>query len=344
MQFSHIEVSPEIGYLLFCEKLEVFMSQQLDLCKRYEIKALLSVGKSQKEIAKYIGVDPSTICRELKRNRSRRGYRPQKAQELADNRKAAIPKKIKMTPELIEEIENLITMDYSPEQVQGELINKGLPSISPETIYKHIYADKANGGMLFTHLRIAEKPYRSRLGKNDKRGKIKDRVSIDKRPAVVDENSEIGHWEIDTVQGAQKKGYLVTIVERKTKFSLIGFSDNKKATSIADITISLLRPYKKHVRTITADNGLEFAEHKLISHKLKTDFYFAHPYHSWERGLNENTNGLIRQYFPKKEPILNVSSEKLRFVMNRLNNRPRKILGFAKPYAMFKHEIKQLHS
>ena len=166
------------------------MSQQLDLYKRYEIKALLSSGKNQKEIAKYIGVHPSTISRELKRNKSRRGCRPKKAQEIAEERKKAIPKRIKLTSEIIIEMEKLIRLDFSPEQVQGELINRGFCSISPETIYNYIYEDKKSGGDLHTHLRIAKKPYRSRLGKRDKRGKIKDKVSIDERPSIVDDNTE----------------------------------------------------------------------------------------------------------------------------------------------------------
>jgi transposase, IS30 family len=344
MQFERIERSPEIGYLSFYDKLEVFMSQQLDLFKRYEIKALLAVGKNQQEIAAYIGVHPSTVSRELKRNVSLRGYRPQKAQEIADERKSLIPKKKKLTDELVKKINSLIELDYSPEQVQGELINEGLTSVSPETIYKHIYKDKASGGKLYVHLRIAEKPYRSRLGSKDKRGRIKDRVSIDERPLVVEGNSEAGHWEIDTVVGAKRKGYLVTIVERKTKFSLIGFSETKKSDVVANITIALLKPYKKLVKTITSDNGLEFADHKRIAKSLKAGFYFANPYSSWERGLNENTNGLIRQYFPKKEPISNVTQNELSFVMSRLNYRPRKILGFATPYAMFKNEMKLLRS
>ncbi len=166
-------------------------------------------------------------------------------------------------------------------------------------------------------------------------GQIRGRVSIDERPAIVNAKQRIGDWEIDTIIGKNHKGVLLTAVERKSKFTLIKKLANKKADRMANATVNLLGPYQKKVFTITSDNGKEFANHDRIAKELKTGFYFAHPYHAWERGLNENTNGLIRQYFPKKSSFDNITDDQVQMVMNRLNNRPRKTLGFATPIEMF---------
>jgi IS30 family transposase len=210
-----------------------------------------------------------------------------------------------------------------------------LPRISHETIYQHILQDKYEGGYLYKHLRQSNKKRKKRYGSNSKRGQIKNRISIAERPSVVDAKARIGDWEIDTVIGKHQQGVLITLVERISKFTLIKQVANKTAEAVTARVISILKNIKHKVLTITADNSKEFAYHKQISMALKLDFYFAHPYHSWERGLNENTNGLIRQYFPKKTSFDSINDNDVETAMERLNSRPRKTLGFKTPNNIF---------
>src|SRR5690606_2638364 len=182
-----------------------------------------------------------------------------------------------------------------------------------------------------SYLRRQGKKYDKRRNGKSTRGHIKNRVSIDDRPSVVDDKSRVGDWEIDTVIGKGHSGALVTIVERRTKFTVSKQVDSKSAAAVTQATIALLKPYKDVVHSITADNGKEFAYHEKISKALSTDFYFAHPYSSWERGLNENTNGLLRQYFPKSTDFKTVTQAEVKRAVTRLNSRPRKSLGFKTP-------------
>ncbi len=308
---------------------------QLTQDHRYQIYAFLKANFSQSAIANEIGVHKSTISRELKRNRGMKGYRPKQAHVIAVIRRQKAPKLMKLTPETVALIDSLIQVDFSPEQVSGFLKLIYNLWISHETIYKHLLDDKAKGGILYKHLRLARRKRKKRYGSYERRGQIPDRVSIDERPAIVDTKKRIGDWEIDTMIGKNHKGILLTIVERKSKLTLIQKLPSKHAELVTDAMVDLLSPYKKKVRTITVDNGKEFANHKQIKKELKTKVYFAHPYHSWERGLNENTNGLIRQYFPKKSSFEAITDEKIKLVMNRLNNRPRKTLGFKTPNEVF---------
>ena len=287
------------------------------------------------DIAKEIGVHKSTISRELKRNRGKKGYRPKQANIKAYTRRLQAAKFIKLTPYLVTIIDEMIQHELSPEQVSGRLKRNHNIKISHETIYKHLVIDKATGGTLYKHLRRFNKKYKKRYGSYDRRGQIPDRVSIDKRPAIVDAKTRIGDWETDTIIGKNHKGAILTIVDRKSKITLMHKLPNKRADLITDAMVNLLLPYQNKVYTITTDNGKEFAKHKEIAKKLKANVYFAHPYHSWERGLNENTNGLIRQYFPKKLNFDEITQKEIQFVMNRLNNRPRKLLGFATPNEVF---------
>ncbi|MBW2202491.1 MAG: IS30 family transposase [Deltaproteobacteria bacterium] len=193
--------------------------------------------------------------------------------------------------------------------------------MSHETIYKHIWSDKKHGGTLYKHLRQSSRKNRKRYGTKQRRGRIKDQVSIDLRPPIVDAKARIGDWEIDTITGKNSKGYLITVVERKSKLTLIKRVPDRQSEQMAKAIAQLLRPYKDNVLTITADNGKEFTQHKKISKSLKADVYFAHPYHAWERGLNENTNGLLRQYFPKKMDFRKIDDKSIDHAMERLNNR-----------------------
>jgi IS30 family transposase len=241
-----------------------------------------------------------------------------------------------MIPELIGWIEKKLNEEYSPEQISGTMHRDIGVRVSHERIYQHIWQDKKQGGDLYRKLRIAGvKKRRKRYGKKDWRGKIPNRVDIDQRPAIVEKKIRIGDWEADLVSGSHHRGFLVTLVERKSKFTLIGRVSHKKSEYVKVEIARLMIPYKDVVRTITYDNGREFSEHEHVNKHLGCESYFAKPYHSWERGLNENTNGLIRQYFPKASDLRGVSDENLAFVMERLNNRPRKTLAFKTPIDIF---------
>jgi len=312
---------------------------QLTQGQRYQIYAFLKAGFLQTQIASEIGVHKSTISREIRRNRGKKGYRPKQANLLAGNRRQNVKKHIKMMPEVIALIEELISEDFSPDQVSGFLARNHNINISHERIYQHILNDRINGGSLFKHLRQSHKKRKKRYGSYSRRGQIKDRISIDERPSIVDSKKRIGDWEIDTIIGKNHKGTLLSIVERKSKFTLIAKLKDKSAEIAADAAIDLLKPFANKVLTITADNGKEFADHKHINKSLKADVYFAHPYHSWERGLCENTNGLIRQYFPKGSDFNPIKQKHVQMVMDRLNNRPRKLLGYKTPNEVFFNTI-----
>ena len=236
-----------------------------------------------------------------------------------------------MTPDMITVIESKLRVEWSPEQISGWLLYDQDLLISHESIYLHIWADKRAGGDLFTYLRHQGKKYNKRRNGKSTRGQIKNRVSIDDRPQVVDDKSRIGDWEIDTVIGKGHSGALVTIVERVTKLTVSSRVNSKSAADVTQATIALLKPFEDVVHTITADNGKEFAYHEEISKALSTEVYFAHPYSSWERGLNENTNGLLRQYFPKNTDFKKVEQIEVRRALRRLNSRPRKDLDFKTP-------------
>ena len=308
---------------------------QLTENERYQIYALKKAGLSQQEIAEQLKRNPSTVSRELIRNRGLRGYRPRQAQQLSDKRRKTAKKARKITDEVKEKVEALIRQELSPQQVVGYFRKHEGLSVHHETIYRLIYADKQNGGTLYEHLRVISKPYRKRYGSYDRRGKIRNRVSIEERPAVVERRNRIGDWEGDTVIGKGRKGALLTLVERKSLYTVIRRLTGKHADLLAEAAINAMTDMKEKVKTITFDNGLEFSAHELIAEGLETDIYFAHPYASWERGINENTNGLIRQYFPKDTNFNEVTDEEVQFVMDRLNARPRATRDFKSPNEIF---------
>lgn len=306
--------------------------QQLTEGKRYQISVLLGQGYRAANIAKTINVHRSTVYRELNRNGSSDGYHPGHAQQQVMDRRATATK-YKVSSLTIEYVELGLSLHWSPEQISGvgRLIDM---QVSHEWIYRHIAADKVAGGKLYKALRQGHKRYRR--GVNTKRCVIPDPRSIDDRPEVVDEKERFGDWEVDTVLGKQGTGALVTLAERKSRMYLVRKVDAKRAVDVRDAVIDMLKPYAATVRTITADNGSEFVEHKAIAEALNIDFYFAHPYSSWERGLNENFNGLLRQYIPKGIDLRLVSAEDVRRAEQRLNLRPRKCLGFRQPEVVFR--------
>ena len=306
---------------------------QLTQEQRYQIYALKKTSHNQTEIASVIGVHKSTVSREFKRNRGVRGYRPKQAHEKAIERSSD-----KVKPRLKASdwncIEGLIKLDWSPDQIASRLGREKEIQVSHEWIYQHIYADKRLGGDLHLHLRCRKKR-KKRYGSYDRRGELPNRVSIDKRPSVVDSRQRIGDWEGDTIIGKGHKGALVTLVDRKSLYTLIEPVERKRANDVKDRIVQSMSAYKQWVHTITFDNGKEFAEHEEMAKKLDARIYFAHPYASWERGVNENTNGLIRQYFPKTRNLTTVTRQEVEHTMTRLNNRPRKKLEYMTPYEIF---------
>jgi len=305
--------------------------KQLTYEQRCQIYALKKTNNSQQVIADFIGVNQSAISRELKRNSGQRGYRFKQAQALSDKRRFASTKALKMTGSLILLINEKIKIRWSPEQISGWLETEKIIKLSHETIYQHIWSDKKSGGQLYRYLRRQGKAYQSRAKSQAGRGHIINRVSIDERPVIVDEKSRVGDWEIDLVIGKGHSGAIVTIVERSLSFTVSKRIFDKKADTVTKATIDLLKPYKDVVHTITADNGKEFAYHEKMTKALEAPVYFADPYCSWQRGLNENTNGLLRQYWPKDTDFKKISASEVTAVLLELNNRPRKKLGFKTP-------------
>lgn len=302
--------------------------KHLTQAQRYQISALLKTGISQSHIARIVEVDKSTINRELKRNKGKRGYRPKQANTFACARKAKNSKTI--TDLAWSYIEELLKRKYSPEQITGRLRYLGWKDVpSHERIYQYIYAQKKAGADLYKHLRC-QKTYRKRgYANHDRRGQLSEREGIEHRPYAANNRQRLGDYEGDTMVGKGHKGVLVTLVERKTRETKIKALPNRKAHNVLKACIALLSCEKP--LSITFDNGKEFAYHQQIAAQLNTHIYFARPYHSWERGTNENTNGLIRQFLPKSMPLDNVSDEFIRAIENNLNNRPRKILGYQTP-------------
>jgi len=311
--------------------------KQLTQKERYHIWASLKRGVTQKEIANTIGVHPSTICREIKRNKdvTTQEYHYAFAQTKSQRRQQNKRKYTVFTSKIKIYIKKHLNKDWSPEQIAGRMmLDTGL-SICHETIYRYIYYNKSRGGRLYKHLRHKNKKYHNRANTYQRRGIIIDRVSIDKRPKIVERKNRIGDFEIDTVIGRHHIGALVTVVDRKSKFTLIKNVASKRAEEVTKALIDMLLPLKPITKTITSDNGKEFAYHTQVSEALNTSFYFAHPYSSWERGLNEHTNGLIRQYLPKKTDFTQVSKEEIISIQDKLNHRPRKILDYRTPYEVF---------
>lgn len=306
--------------------------------QRYHIYQCLKQGTTHSFIAQNIGVNKSTISRELARNTGKRGYRYKQAHRLACDR-YSLAKYQKWGSDIQQIVTSKLRLQWSPEQISGWLkINQNI-SISHERIYQYILQDKQNGGSLWAHLRRAHKKHKKRYGRADKRGIIPNKVMIDQRPKVADKNLRIGDFELDTIIGKGHKGAVVTIVDRKSKLLLAKPVKRKTAKLVSSAIIQLLKPYIKHTHTLTPDNGKEFAYHETIAKKLKANVYFAHPYSSWERGLNEHTNGLLRQYLPKQMSFDTLSNDTLNKAVALLNNRPRKSLNYQTPQAVFESGI-----
>jgi len=294
--------------------------KHLSLEERHYIEFSLKNEITLTEIAETLGRDPGTISREITRNTGLRGYRHKQAQEKAQGRHQTKPKATKLTDKIKELIEKYVNQDWSPEQIAGRLEKDDIIKLHHETIYQYILSDKQSGGELYKHLRHQEKTYRKRYGAAHNRNGIPNRTDIDERPAVANTRKRIGDWEADTMIGKNHKGVFVTLDERKSKLRLAAPVRSKKARDVTDAMIGLFSPLKHFVKTITFDNGKEFAFHEEVAKKLNCATYFAtKPYHSWERGQNENANGLLRQYFPKSMELIDVTKRQIFEAVHKLN-------------------------
>lgn len=304
---------------------------------------MLAQNFSQTTIAAAIGKDKSVVSRELRRNCDMRSgeYRCELAQRKYEERLRFKQKAIRFNAEVKERVEAMLEEDFSPEQISGRCRLEGLDCVSHERIYQYIWADKKRGGDLYTHLRRKGRKNRKRGAAKDGRGIIRDRVSIDCRSDIVNEKKRFGDLELDTVIGKNHKGAILTVNDRATGLCWLALLEKKESEPLKDALIKMLSPFKDLLKTATADNGKEFASHKEISKALSIDVFFAHPYHSWERGANENLNGLIRQYIPKKTSFENLNDNDIRLIQNKLNNRPRKRLNFLTPIEYFLHNFAQ---
>ncbi len=309
--------------------------------ERDALQVLCSKGIEIRLISRILGRHVSSIYREFERNSgSFKIYLAEQAGiKAAKRRKTNRPKPVSGNKPLLACVERLLRNEYSPDEIVGRIYLEGQhPTwhISHETIYKYIYSQAKKGNDLRPYLRQGHKTRRKRKLVKDRRGIIADRVSIDKRPKVVNRKRRIGDWEGDTVEGSRKKGYVATWVERRCKY-LVSYKMETKASE--KLVKGASRAFKKipdkYKKTFTVDNGKEFAKHKELARTLNGKVYFAHPYHSWERGLNENTNGLLRQYLPKNKSFADLTDKELAKIVNKLNNRPRKSLGYRTPREVF---------
>ena len=254
---------------------------------------------------------------------------------LAVNRQGMCRNARTIAPERWQAVHAYLRLYLSPEQVCGRLALEGACSISHESIYQHIYRDKAQGGDLASYLRCQKVRRKRYASGNERRGQLKDRVCIEQRPAIVEARQRIGDWEGDTVVGRGHTGVLVTLVERCTRYTLVRHLPNREAAPVSAAILAMLRPHKAQCLTLTFDNGKEFADHVFFGNCLEADVFFAHPYHSWERGTNENTNGLLRQFFPKAMSFTSLTGIDVDDAAYKLNHRPRKCLGYRTPHEVF---------
>jgi len=321
---------------LTCQSKLPMNYKHLSQVERYQIYALMKAGHDQTQIAKLLDRHKSTISREISRNRGLKGYRPKQACAIATKRSEKCRNAATVPPWVAEQAACLLKLQWSPEQIAGKL------PVSHETLYRHVYSDKARGGTLWKNLRCQKQKRKRYAGGRDRRGQIPHRRPLSDRPVHIELRKQVGHWECDTVIGANHKGAIVTMVERKSGFSVIVKVSQKTSELVSRAIIEGLKPYMVRVITLTYDNGKEFAGHIQIDQALNSTSYFARPFASWERGSNENFNGLLRQYVPKKRSLNTVTEDEITMIQNRLNNRPRKRLGFKTPAEVFNQSLKRV--
>jgi IS30 family transposase len=308
--------------------------RQITFAERYTLGVLRQRGLSAAAIARMLGRHRSTIGREVQRNcaHSDGTYRPQLADWYARGRRSHSRRNRQFTAADWARIQVLLREDWSPEQVAGWLRRHRELAISHETIYRYVWADKRAGGTLYQHLRGARKRRRKRYGRYDSRGRLAGKRMITERPNVVNTRRALGHWEADTMLGASQDGPCVlSMVERKTGYLLLGQLRQRASAAVNQRARQLIAAHPSRVRTITVDNGTEFHEYRALEQATRTRFYFATPHHAWERGTNENTNGLVRQYLPKRQSMAQLTQHDCNRIATKLNRRPRKRLNYRTP-------------
>ena len=308
---------------------------QLTQQERYGLELMRKQGQTLRDIAKVMGRSHTTLSRELQRNTGPRGYRHHQAQGFANQRQQTKPKAVKLTEPVVQYIQEKLQARWSPAQICGRLEREQARSLSPETIYRFVLKDKPQGGQLSGYLRHQAKPSRKRDGAKDAPGIIPGRVGIEERPALVETRVRVGDWEADLMMGKTHKGAIVTLAERRARLFLAIPILRTTAELVTEAIITLLEPWKDWVATITYDNGRAFSGHREIAEALGCQGFFARPYHSWERGLNEHSNGLLHQYFPKGRRLDTVSQEEVDAAADAMNHRPRKCLEFQTPWEVF---------
>lgn len=312
--------------------------RQLTQDQRYLIAHHKRLGKSIRAIALILDRAPSTISRELRRNRTTGDgvYRVEKAHSYATARRRRCRRGSRFQEAVLQEVDQALRLRWSPEQIVGQFLNEGKPVPSHETIYRRIRRDKRQGGNLFRFTRVMAKTGRKRYRSRPARGILHGKRHISERPACVNDRSRIGDWEGDTVMGKDSKHCLLTLVERKSGFTLIRILPDRTARAVTDAALAVIRRSEHTFNTITFDNGTEFHDYKALEHPNGPICYFATPYHSWERGTNENTNGLIRQYLPKGKCLANLTQAQCDWIADQLNQRPRKRFAFQTPETIYR--------
>jgi transposase, IS30 family len=310
--------------------------RQITSGERYMISALRMQGLSLATIADQIGRHRSSVSREIRRNQCDDGaYRPSKADSRTRTRRSHSRRNWRFSERHLHMVITLLRLDWSPEQIAGWLRLYRVFDISHQTIYRHIWDDRCYGGRLHKRLRQAAKQRRKRYRRPDSRGILPNKRHISERPPGAQNRSRFGHWESDTVMGAHDRHCIVTLVERKSKYVIIGKLRARTTEELNRKVIALIERERPTVKTITADNGTEFHSYTAIENETGARFYFATPYHSWERGLNENTNGLIRQYLPKGKSMARLTQQQCDAIATKLNRRPRKTLGYKTPEQIY---------
>ena len=319
--------------LILCLRPKSYIMSQITYEQRYTISTMLADGYSVAEIAKCIKKDKSTIYRERSRNSDKRSgsYGYVLAERKCRKRHKEKRKLIRFTPEIEEKTESLLREDYSPEQIVGYCKKNEINIVSAERIYQHIWKNKKQDGDLHKHLRRQGRRYRKRGSSKDSRGIIKNRISIEKRPEIVNKRERFGDLEVDLIIGEHHQNAILTINDRASGVLKMKKVSTKEASVVSKAIRDLLEDWIPYLHTITSDNGKEFSEHQKVAECLNVDYYFAHPYHSWERGSNENLNGLVRQYFKKGSSFSSITNEQIKEVEEKLNNRPRKRFNYETP-------------
>ena len=309
--------------------------------QRYTISVMLQSGHTQNSIAIALNKNKSVISREISRNKDKRNnaYSAIKAQDKCNERHKKKNKQIKFTPEMKSYVLEKLRENYSPEQIVGWSKRNSIECVSHQWIYKMVWDDKKRRGKLCQHLRSRGKRYKNSGQRDYTPGQPLNKRDISERPKIVDQRIRFGDLEVDSIIGKLKNKSLVTINDRATGILRIGMVQEKTSELVTNKILSILKPWKKYLHTITSDNGSEFAKHEDISQKLGVDYYFAKPYQSWQRGSNENLNRLIRQYLPKGTDFNYINEDYIKFIQDQINNRPRKRFNFKSPNEMFNQKV-----